>query len=289
MKANLTNSNSMQILDLRQVLNLLLLLLIGFSSCELKREKEFVVPFEGKKLVAIGLINVDKGVEVFVTSTVPLISGKQDSLKEVVVNLFENDVSINELKKDSGLFKTPSNLKIQDNKTYRIEVKATDYTPLSTNALKLPFPTKIEQIDWHFKDSSKERIELNTLFNDAMGKNYYAIKIERYYGDTLFQETSPERYRFIGPYDVFNDELFDNKQAKITREVYAFDYRHKINRLKIRLYSLDEATYSFFKTIDTQDFVKGEYFLEPTKVYSNIKNGYGVWGAYSSSTIDIRF
>jgi hypothetical protein len=40
---------------------------------------------------------------------------------------------------------------------------------------------------------------------------------------------------------------------------------------------------------NTQDFVKGEYFLEPTKVYSNIKNGYGVWGAYNLSTAEIKW
>ena len=68
-----------------------------------------------------------------------------------------------------------------------------------------------------------------------------------------------------------------------------YNNKHKINRLKIRLYSLDEATYSFFQTIDRQDYVKGEYFLEPQKVYFNIKNGYGVWGAHSLSETEIKW
>jgi hypothetical protein len=89
--------------------NLFLLLLVVFFACELTSEKEFDVPFEGKKLVALGFIGTDKAVEVYVTSTVPTINGKQDSLKDVVVNLYENDVWINTLKLDSSIYKTPNN------------------------------------------------------------------------------------------------------------------------------------------------------------------------------------
>ena len=171
---------------------------------------------------------------------------------------------------------------------YRIDVKATDYGPLSTNALKLPLASKITAANWVYKDLQKYCTDLNTSFEDAKGKNYYAIKVERYHGDTLLQEIYANDYRFLNPSDVFNDELFENKLAKITREITIFDNKHKITRLKIRLYTLDEATYSFFKTLDNQDFAKGEFFLEPIKIYTNIKNGYGVWGAYCSSTFEIK-
>jgi Domain of unknown function (DUF4249) len=266
-----------------------MLCIIVANSCELTSTKEFDVPFEGKKLVAIGFVGADKGVEVFVSSTVPTINGKQDSLKDIAVNLFENNLLVSALKRDSGIFKTPANFKIQENKTYRIDVKAADYGPLSTNDLKLPLPTKIDSIDWQFKDKYREEILLKTVFKDAVGKNYYAIKIEKYYGDTLLRENTDYDFRFLNPSDVVSDELFDTKLAKISRVVYVNDNKHKINRLKIRLYSLDEGAYLFFKTLDNQDFVKGEFFLEPQKVSSNIKGGYGVWGGYSFSTMEIKW
>lgn len=266
-----------------------LIVLIFFSACKLTSEREFDVPFEGKKLVTIGFIGADKGVETYVTSTVPTINGKQDSLSDVVVNLYENEVLVNTLKLDSGLYKTSANFKVKEDKTYRIDVKALNYTPLSTNALKLPLATKIDTIEWQFKDSTKEYIQLNTVFKDAKDKNYYAIKVDKYHGDTLFQEDAPTGFRFLNPVDVFDDDKFDNKVARILRKIYVYDRNRKINRLKIRLYALDEATYYFFKTLGTQDFVKGDYFLEPTKVYSNIKSGYGVWGAYSLTAAEIKW
>jgi Domain of unknown function (DUF4249) len=246
------------------------------------------VPFEGKKLVAIGFINAENGVEVYVTSTVATLNGKQDSLKQVVVHLFENDILIDTLKLDGTIYKTALNFKAKTDKTYRIEVKALDFGPLSTDALKLPFATKIEKTAVNFKDSTKERFELSTFFEDTIGKNYYALQIERYANDTLMDIKNNYSYRFLNPTEVFSDEKFDNKLAEIIRNLDIYSGRLKANRLKIRLYSINEATYLFYRTIDTQSDGKSEYFIEPTKVYSNIKNGYGIWGAYSVFAIELR-
>ncbi len=50
---------------------------------------------------------------------------------------------------------------------------------------------------------------------------------------------------------------------------------------------MDENRYLYLRTKDVQYANDGNPFAEPINVYSNITNGYGIFGSYSVATYTI--
>ncbi len=86
---------------------------------------------------------------------------------------------------------------------------------------------------------------------------------------------------------VFNDDLFDGKEHTIS--VYPLSYRSPLydvfefNEVHIELHSISEDYYLYAKSLGQYNFSKNDEFAEPVLVHNNIKNGLGVFGAYSIS------
>lgn len=74
---------------------------------------------------------------------------------------------------------------------------------------------------------------------------------------------------------IGNDIFIENEQQKIVRKTTFY----------ATLISLDEHLYKYLTTSILQRELHGDPFSEPINYYSNIENGYGVFGAERYSTV----
>jgi len=163
-------------------------------------------------------------------------------------------------------------------------------------------------------------LDLRIRFKDAPNvKNYYRLilKAKSYYTDgKVFENTvnfssddlvfGSNNTDILGEmssyylYNEFNDQLFDGKTYELKTRAY-FNKTKSIKKtntsnptdigtdtitrqeLIVVLQSISESYYHYLKTIAANQ--SGEdFFSEPVQIYSNIQNGLGIFGSYTSSS-----
>lgn len=163
-------------------------------------------------------------------------------------------------------------------------------------------------------------LDLRIRFKDAPNvKNYYrlVLKAKSYYTDGKVVENTvnsssddlvfgSNNTDILGEmssyylYNEFNDQLFDGKIYELKTRAY-FQRTKLIKKptttkpttigtdtitrqeLIVVLQSISESYYHYLKTIAANQ--SGEdFFSEPVQIYSNIQNGLGILGSYTSSS-----
>jgi len=143
-------------------------------------------------------------------------------------------------------------------------------------------------------------LKLNILVTDQPGEQFYMLEIfEEYYdidpftGDTTIYEYLPGFYRTSpilensGDYDsraFFTDQLFQNGTIKIDVALY---YYPGSSQLRARVTSLSKGLFLFYKSINLYAQATGNPFAQPVQVYSNVDNGYGIFGG--AHAVDVRW
>ena len=101
-------------------------------------------------------------------------------------------------------------------------------------------------------------------------------------------------------YNEFNDLLFDGETYTLTIGFYQersynrsdeYYYRDRIpneREITVRLESLCESNYKYYSSLSLSGYVGDGVFSEPVQIYSNIKGGMGIAGAYSVSRSTIQ-
>ena len=242
------------------------------------------------RLVVNGLINNTKTVEVTVSKTMPL--GKVPVIEfpeNAVVRITDNSGNIWPCTFDLGLQKYVSNLKPQPGKEYSISVKLQG-TEDATATLRMPEAVSTFPAIW--KDSTgfdADNFPIGTItvrIDDKAGaKNHYRIAL--FYYDAFAAEWKPlEPVSLDADIEenaiqaddgsiVFSDQGFDGNTRNL-RFVTPFGYSFQSPKFLVEKESLSEDYYNFFKSL--QDYKKpGGVFTEATPVFSNIKNGVGIW------------
>lgn len=98
---------------------------------------------------------------------------------------------------------------------------------------------------------------------------------------------------------IFSDALLNGKAYNLTfylNENIFYYFREKgmdttrgdFYRVTIELQSLTKDTYYYFKSLGSFNWISQGFLTEPVLVYSNINNGIGIFGAFSSSINTIQ-
>jgi hypothetical protein len=90
-------------------------------------------------------------------------------------------------------------------------------------------------------------------------------------------------------YRIFTNDLFQGHEY--TMNVYIrYDNRENSSHVdylrqwvKVEIHTLSEKLYLNLRSQELASGSLGDFYLEPVKIYSNIKNGYGIFGTYNSS------
>ena len=151
--------------------------------------------------------------------------------------------------------------------------------------------------------------KIKITFNDPEKiKNYYRIfvgvtdkcygKSELYngvycYSDDIVFSNSNMGLANTSRYNEFSDLLFDGETYTLTLCFYVGNSYDSSNipderEITVRLESICESNYKYYSSLSLFGLVGDGVFSEPVQIYSNIKGGMGVLGAYAVSDSTIR-
>lgn len=297
------------------------------STCE--SDYQLDIPDNGRKIVINGFLSTDETISVQVfESKFILDSINYKPLKNPIVQLWIDDQYVEDLhcRYSRSLFsyyKIDSMSYISSRKpvperTYSIKVLYPGL-PEAVASVKMPETVPIDKIDTVLMASRIDKL-YSICFNDpGEESNYYFLKffvtglgLAPFSCDTTIniseRDFTPEflyNEKFI-----FSDKLFDGKNAEVKFLIpsvigdlifniptWAYDCSHIVinktvsRKMYIKLYSCSEEFYLYYKSYRTTIERGDDIFYEPVKVYSNVKNGYGILAAYNTyidSSIIVR-
>lgn len=98
-------------------------------------------------------------------------------------------------------------------------------------------------------------------------------------------------------YGIFSDEMIDGKPYELNFTAHFQNYVGNIIDydagelliVKLVLQSLNTDMYYYLRSIDAQEYNDYMMFTEPVPIYSNVENGFGVFGAYANSEVELLY
>lgn len=274
--------------------------LVLFMACE----KEIPLKQEEKqsRIVVNGIFSAEDTIWIH-------LSESRDVLYDQILPNIENatakllDASDNEI--GSFTYTSEGNYYCTDptpvaGATYGLRVEAAGLTTITASA-ETPSLISIMSIDT--ATVAADQLEFDISFtDDASQDNYYGISIV--YHD-YFEEESGEIYHHEAPYystkevyvvngepDIdgaryameffFSDKGFNGQTINFSGRRYVWPTDSDLRFYVVGLKSLSEDLYkyklSYSKYLDAQ----GDFFAEPVQVYSNITDGFGIFGGSST-------
>jgi hypothetical protein len=243
--------------------------------------------------------------KVFVrTDTVGSINGKPitrdifsegDTVKNAKVELFRNDVLLGTFKANAmGLYLLPKKL-AADGATYRIRVEAAGYDVVEATQ-KMPTPAKLDSVRYVRNGaivqegvSTRKSNEYTYFFNDPTEEgNYYYVQAVHF--DTAFRFNNgiaafyPQSLDKLEQSGFLSDKSFNGKAYNWRN--YS-DYNLVLRPASRVEYTLTTTTvdlFQFTRSKQLNEDARDNPFAEPVILYTNIKNGYGIFTLTATST-----
>jgi hypothetical protein len=293
---------------------LLFAVIITAISCEK------IIPFSSDinepKLVVNSLFDNTERWRVHVSKSLSVIDNAElTGVENASVIIYDSIGNIIEtLVHDSGGFYTGGTMP-QTNNTYRIDVSANNYN--SVYALEtLPKNIPILSVDTFsiINIDNEKELHFDIEFTDPSEEtNYYILGIDVGFweiydlGAGLFDSTFTEITIPLYSNDqssnnnetnnkdgsiLFEDLLFNGQNKKLSVYSYieniswsafpiTFDYIH------VNLFNISEATYLYNRTYSIYQNSSGNPFAQAVQVYSNITNGFGIFGGAQKNVFSL--
>jgi len=288
---------------------LLVSTIIFITSCT--KEIKFKGDNAKSLLVLNGIIENNSIIQVSISKSTPAIgeqntgSAEITSLATLVLtdNTTSETFTSNQIN-SKGFYEFGTTAKAGH--SYSISVTHPDYTPISSSMVT---PENLTITSWdttHTEEPGGYNGEILNVkqisikWQDPIGTNKYAIKV--FAIDTLFNyETIVSSRIYVDENDVnINGEttLFEDKSFNNTLKTLAFsfysEYYKDANNLnlgeksyRIVLYNLSTEVYSYI-TSTNKSGDSGNPFSEPVAIYSNVKNGIGIFGGMGTAVVNIK-
>lgn len=224
-------------------------------------------------------------------------------IRDAEVSLLKNGNFLSRLTyADEGNY--TASTKIETSESYQLKVDHPKYPKVSASCIT-PEKPQIKGMDtmsikneWGYSDM---RVDL-TFADPKDATNYYALKIvARYsyydeYEDTTYSHfTYPylekgiampgESSRNNGAL-IFEDAMFNGKDF-----TYTFLTEPNLNRndwWEVRLFSLEQDLYRYLVSRSKSLQAENNPLAEPVQVYSNIRNGMGIFAGAAGSVLHIK-
>lgn len=290
-------------------------LIISIPSCQkaIEIDRDSVTP---KLVINSVLSSQNDTIFLSLTESRDLLYDKNSfpSVKGAVVKIFENGNKIGELQYLNDLYFIP--YKVKEGSTYKVEASASSFKTVTAettvkSAIENTIGTvkilesggldasiKIVDIineDNFYQVSMKwmEFTDDSTIINDPY---YYQQPYYNNYSCTNdyiveYPQTDALQGENCNDYFLFDDATIKNSthEFKLSTPNNNYYYSQEGYKTKVILEvsSLDYNYYTYLITKSIFQFNFGNPFAEPVQVYSNIENGYGIFGSrsYSSDTL----
>ena len=303
--------------------SLLFVLIVCLSSC--MKEIPFDGDIKAPKLVVNAVVEMDSTFSVYLERSVFFLSSQNTTDAKItsgaeitVKNLTTNEtVVVNQPTLDNRydfpFITTPHT-------TYSISVSHPDYPAVSAQTTTL---SKIDilSVETHFfPGNNEDRAQITLRFKDPPESNFYMVKGKylncwsnydyidgqqvptdtNCYEQIIYIRSSDPSVDNAQNMDIdgyvypierlyFSDELFNNQEKVFRFDVSVWgtdEYESLINSLDVELISMNEETFKYFKSAE-MNIYNDPVFSEPIKVYSNITNGFGIFGYINYSMVSL--
>lgn len=267
------------------------------SSC-VETVDDVDISGEGEKLVLTSFITPDADtIYANLSQSTPYFDDNNQSsninpqIKNATLNL-SNGKSAYSMKYDSTNnnfhLLTDSSFKIKTGHTYTIKAKAPGFENVKSECT-VPYsaPNDIKLIDKYTTHGNfnNDLIGLVFEFKDIPSEeNFYRLsffeKEANLNNDSSWQQND-HYWKFNKNTYVLSDDKRDGQNIKVRAEMNDFSGQKDI---RIMLLSVDEHYYNYHDKLNR--FGSGNPFSEPVILYSNIKNGLGVFSGYTKTIKD---
>lgn len=289
---------------------------LAFCACE--KEVIIDVPAQSPKLVIEANTPLGQRFTAYVTRSVDVLAPINSTpFTGALVTLYQNNVLRDTLVYSSTnrMYTAKNNTTPVLGNTYTIKAAATGLASVEASC-KAPVPVPILAVNYRPKfrtDALGEELdEIKFSFQDPVGTvDYYLVRIHvpsyavsdtvAYFGLYCMRTVDPDVESGLNDvgnsYDkcidldfVMKDVRFDGRIKEVTLQVSNSDmrsYRHPTTNVLykpvIELQAITADYYRYFKSQKNYERAQGNPFAEPTSVYTNITQGYGIFAAYGRS------
>jgi len=248
---------------------------------------------------------------------------KFEPLANADIKIYENNVLQNVVFKYDSFYYTAQNFVPKSNCKYKIEVTTANGQYLTaedsiTNNTKISNYTSHHVFETDINDNimKYEKVSFDILDNKNE-KNYYWLNIKQYSkikDSTKWNESGwdilsdnpvfEKKYLTYATSIAFSDEKFDAVNYNLSLKFYRFDttYTYLENilfplindstKIVFKLNTISESLYKYLKSFEKQFEGGGEIpnpLAEPIFLYSNVKEGFGIFGAYNAYVDSFTF
>ena len=296
-----------------------LIIIIVLSSCE--KDVTIKLPQKDPKLVVNGLLAKDSIIAVSVGRSRSVLdpvnnwgssTAEAYLLKNATAIIYENGSLLDTLVFDSSQYRyiSPNNKTVKTGNSYSIKVNAPGYAQAEA-ATSVPSQSMIEEVirtkNARTNSDGEQQDEVIVKLNDPAETNFYLVQFFR----PTYGSGSANPIYCVSTTDKDIEPIGDNADPFSTENCYDgnsllmkdVNFNGKIKQLRfyINSYELQEimdpsgqVLKPFVKVLRiTEDyfkFVKSYHvyfnsadnpFAEPANVYTNVKNGYGVFSVFT--------
>jgi hypothetical protein len=256
-----------------------------FIACEESQFIEIKTDYH-KQLVCTGFAGNDGKTMIYLQITDPILkSGAHPSIIEANILIYVNREAEGVISTGNNYYEIPQNKSFTEGDSLFIHIDTPQFGHSYSSKVIMPKTIPIDSASISTLTGGLSQVRI--YFNDPPGRNYYGIK------KIWITEAGivPGDYLLVSPGGVFSDELAAEGQMIVKERIYhsySIDGNiYPLQKVMIILYHLSEPAYRFFSSIYESEGGLGDLFEEPTIIYSNIRNGLGVFATYATDTLMI--
>jgi len=269
--------------------------ILCYACTERGIELEF--PFEGEKLKVSGFLVPESHLSLALSKTRPVkdLLNSNFVVPNAIIFLYEDGIQIEQLEFERNTAFSESLYKgkylLQEGKSYSIEAAAPNLPTIISVPALIPPKTAIKQLLYDINETTAN-IQFK-IEDDPKSDVLYFCQIRGHYiSDSLNIDTI---MNIRGNY-LDDDEFGNSIQVVNFEEVNLLGrirVNGKINRIAPKAIIVQVLTYSrsfeqYQESVADYDEEIGGFFQSSPFIFTNIKSGYGIIGAYNRDTITIN-
>lgn len=286
-------------------------LFISIVACE--KEVEIDIDEEEQKLVLNTWLKPDESPEVQVSYS-SFIFNKTGTgfINNARVILLEEGSEIAELNHIEDGFYRNENIELKEGTNYQFEVSHGDYESVFSTE-RIPLKLKENEVAISYEINPNANFSSNSyvstinfkIKDNAEEENYYLARVAEIgtYWHAEEDTTSYKNFIYMEPIDpqtrdtylpnsgghfILSDEIFNGKEYEMKlgtfNDIRKSEYQqdssfYQSSYYEIEFHKINRALYLYLISLDNNQYPGP--FTEPTQMYTNVENGYGIVGTSS--------
>ncbi|MBI9069619.1 MAG: DUF4249 domain-containing protein [Salinivirgaceae bacterium] len=286
--------------------NYIFVLLLFFVGVSCEKETEVAIPHSASQIVVSSILIPDKEIKVFVSQSIYMLETEQLPISNAEVSLFSNNQLLEILSLDTTGVYQSKKVKTQSGQNYSIKVRVNGFDEI-TASTQVPYSLPLDSIQLKtFIGTSDNGISLSSLdlFFTSGDKqlSYYQYNCHactdsiNVFGSVCVGEWFSYDAIILEEGDIksklFTNKLFNSTNIKLNLNFedptgFFFDSDTANYTLSAQIYSLSEDLYLYQKSLNAYAESTDNIWQvnNPPQIYSNIKNGIGIFASMAYSNV----